>query len=430
MTSVFSSALTPRHRPKVSIMLITYNHEKYIAQALESILMQETQYDIEINVIEDCSTDNTQQVVMRYVQLFPDIVKPYFNKKNIGYKVTQKNFIRGFKTLKGDYFAILEGDDYWTSPHKLQKQVEFLEAHPDYVACAHNVIKMYEDGSKEPHRFLYWPGKPADNTIEDIILMSSYFHTTTLTFRNVLHGNPPPQFISRWSCELFVTMVHAQFGKIRYFDEDMSIYRAHGGGRFSNMKALEGWYFNIGSLRRYNQWLRYRYVKTFARSIIRYCDVVLLDKGKEAALPSKYQYIKYLGIKTMYRVIYCLACVPDKIHLLPMAPIDKDMRLKDKCLAYCRYSFQVASSALKAGPTLLQQSLEAITAVIYVIIAELLPESAKDAVRKFEKTHEGIRYLRRLKREEKLFSGRSIKIVQMATLKNLGLRHRASRSVP
>src|SRR5262249_35261372 len=113
-------------RPKVSVMLITYNHEKYIAQALESVLMQETNLDFETNVIEDCSIDMTQDIVMRYVRTHPHIVKPYFNEKNIGFNVTQKNFYRGFPTLTGDYFAILEGDDYWTSPQKLQRQVDFL----------------------------------------------------------------------------------------------------------------------------------------------------------------------------------------------------------------------------------------------------------------------------------------------------------------
>jgi glycosyltransferase involved in cell wall biosynthesis len=302
-------------KPTVSIMLITYNHEKYIAQALDSVLMQETQYDYEINVIEDCSTDRTRDIVMKYAERYPDKVKPYFNKKNIGFEVTQKNFFQGFKTLTGDYIAILEGDDYWTSPNKLEKQISFLEEHREYVACAHNVIKLYEDGSKEPHRFLYWPGKPADHTIEDIIYMRSYFHCTTLMFRNVFRGNPPPQFENRWSCEIFVAIAHAQFGKIRYFDEDMSIYRAHPGGRFSNMTILDGWFFNIGGLRRYNQWLAYRHLKAFSGSIIQYCNVVLRQAGKEYDTPSltARQVIKYASIRTCYQIIFSIMNAKDQV---------------------------------------------------------------------------------------------------------------------
>lgn len=292
--------------PKISIMLITYNHGKYIAQALESILMQETEYSYEINVIEDCSTDNTQEVVMRYVEKYPHIVKPFFNKKNIGFKVTQKNFFRGFKTLKGDYIAILEGDDYWSSPQKLQKQIAFLEANPGYAACSHNTIKVYEDGSREPHRFMYWENMKQEYTLEDFIYLQAFFHTTTLIYRNVFHGIPPKQFISPWSCDIFITIAHMQFGKCQYFDEDMAVYRAHSGGRFSNMRLMDGWFFNIGGLRRYNQWLGYRHCKAFAGSIARYCTVVLRDAGKleETAPLTIAQLFKYASLRSCYKFIY------------------------------------------------------------------------------------------------------------------------------
>src|SRR5215212_4876923 len=180
-------------RPTVTIMLITYNHEKYIAQALDSILMQETEYEYEINVVEDCSTDRTQEIVMEYVERYPKKIKPLFNAVNIGYKVTQRNTYRGLKTVTGDYFAILEGDDYWTDPRRLQKQVAFLEANPDFAICAGNTIKMYEGATGEPHRFLYW-GKQADATIEDIINLSPFFHNAGVLFRNVYRGEPPRHF--------------------------------------------------------------------------------------------------------------------------------------------------------------------------------------------------------------------------------------------
>src|ERR1039458_57923 len=119
----------PNRRPKASIMLITYNHEKYIGQALESILNQKTEYDYEISVIEDCSTDRTQEIILRYKAQFPDRIQTYFNPKNIGTldPPPQKVFYEGFKTLTGDYLAILEGDDYWSATDKLQKQMSFLE---------------------------------------------------------------------------------------------------------------------------------------------------------------------------------------------------------------------------------------------------------------------------------------------------------------
>ena len=297
-------------RPKVSVMVITYNHEKYIAQALESVLMQETDFDFEINVIEDCSTDKTQEIIMGYVRKYPDIVKPYFNKKNIGFKVTQKNFYRGFLTLTGDYLAILEGDDYWTSPHKLQKQVDFLEASPDFAICAHNTIKVYEDGSNEPHRFLYW-GQLGDATVEDVICLRVFFHTTGILYRNVFKGVPPRQFRSKWSCDIFIMIAHAVHGKVHHIDEDMAVYRAHAGGRFSGMKALDGWIFNIDGLRRYNAWLGYRYMKTFCKSIARYCEHVLRSQGKDGtASLNSYQLMKILTIWTCYRSMFHVLNLP------------------------------------------------------------------------------------------------------------------------
>jgi glycosyltransferase involved in cell wall biosynthesis len=307
--------LAPR-RPKVSIMLITYNHEKYIAQALDSLLMQETEYDFEINVIEDCSTDRTQEIVMQYVRKYPHIVKPYFNAKNIGYKVTQKNFYRGFFTLTGDYLAILEGDDYWSSPHRLQKQVAFLEANPDFAICACNTVKIYEDGSKEPHRFLYW-GRQADGTLEDAINLRTFFHTAGLMYRNVFKGIPPRHYQNKWSCDIFVLISHAEFGKVRHIDEDMAVYRAHGDGRFSGMSSLDGWIFNIDGLRRYNGWLGYRHCRAFANSISGYCRYVLVATGKGGVVAlSRYQHVRIRSIYAFYRSLYHALDLPRKARSL------------------------------------------------------------------------------------------------------------------
>lgn len=300
-------------KPDLSVLLITYNHGKYIGQAIESILAQQTKYSIVIHVIEDCSTDNTQEVVMRYVEKYPDRVIPFFNKKNIGFKVTQKNFIRGLRTMNGKYWAVLEGDDYWSSPHKIEKQIDFLEANADFVACGHNTIKIYEDGSKEPHRFLYWDNTPEVHTIEGLIMIESFFHASSLVYRNVYQGNPPDYFSNPWSCDIFINIAHAQWGKYRYFNEDMSVYRAHAGGRFSNMKLPDGWIFNIDGLRRYNEWLRYRYLKTFSRSIARYCSVLLRGAGRDGAGPLSLPLrLKYMALRAMYLMMYYAIEIPQR----------------------------------------------------------------------------------------------------------------------
>jgi glycosyltransferase involved in cell wall biosynthesis len=290
-------------------MLITYNHEKYIEQALDSVLMQETDFDFEINVIEDCSTDRTQEIIMRYVRQYPDIVKPFFNKKNIGFKVTQRNFYQGFRTLTGEYFAILEGDDYWTSPHKLQRQVDFLDANPDFAICAHNTIKAYDDGTI-PHRFLYW-GRRADATVKDVILLQAFFHTTGVLYRNVFNGVPPRHYRSKWSCDIYIMISHSAFGKVHHIDEDWAVYRAHAGGRFSGMRQMEGWLYNIDSLRRYNVWLGYRFMRNFAESISRYCEHVLKSRRQEGVgRLNAYQLAKIATLWAFYRSIFHLLGLP------------------------------------------------------------------------------------------------------------------------
>jgi glycosyltransferase involved in cell wall biosynthesis len=313
-------------RPKVSVMVITYNHEKYIAQALESVLMQQADFHFEINVIEDCSTDRTQEIIMRYVRQYPDIVKPFFNKKNIGFEVTQKNFYRGFLTLTGEYLAILEGDDYWTSPHKLQKQVDFLDANLDFALCTHNTVKIYEDGSRAPHRFLYW-GKLGDCTVEDVICLRWFFHTTGILYRNVFNGVPPRQFRNKWSCDIFILIAHATYGKGHHIDEDMAVYRAHSGGRFSGMKEIDGWLFNVDGLRRYNAWLGYRYCRTFAESISKYCRHILKSHGKNGVAPlSPLQHIRIRAILAFYSSFLGVVSLPKRlrrmgIRLTPLAKL-------------------------------------------------------------------------------------------------------------
>ncbi|WP_121356701.1 glycosyltransferase family 2 protein [Flavisolibacter nicotianae] len=121
--------------PLVSIVTVTYNHENYIRQCLEGIVMQKTTFPIEVIVGEDCSTDNTRAVVREFEERYPEIVKPIYHQTNVG---AGRNFFEFcYPKLQGKYIAICEGDDYWTDPYKLQKQVDFLEQNQNYVLCFH-----------------------------------------------------------------------------------------------------------------------------------------------------------------------------------------------------------------------------------------------------------------------------------------------------
>lgn len=127
----------------VSVLVITYNHEKYIAQTINSILAQNCSFRVEIVIGEDCSRDSTAATVQSYKERYPDIITVITSEANVG---MLNNLIRTLNACKGKYIAICEGDDYWTDPDKLQKQVEFLEANPEYGIISSDISLIDKNG--------------------------------------------------------------------------------------------------------------------------------------------------------------------------------------------------------------------------------------------------------------------------------------------
>ncbi|UCG42192.1 MAG: glycosyltransferase family 2 protein [candidate division WOR-3 bacterium] len=133
-------------QPFVSVAMITYNHERYVAQAIESVLMQETAFDYEVIIGEDCSTDGTRGIVADYSRKYPGRIRPLLHERNMGLH-GMNNFIATLKACRGKYVAMLEGDDYWTDSMKLQKQVDFLERNSDFAVCGHWVRNVDTRGN-------------------------------------------------------------------------------------------------------------------------------------------------------------------------------------------------------------------------------------------------------------------------------------------
>ena len=127
---------------KVSVIVPVYNHGRYIERTINSILMQKVDFDIEVLIGEDCSNDNSREVLKSMQSYCPHYFHFFYRERNYG---AEKNFADLFSRITGDYFVILEGDDYWTYEYKLQKQVDFLEKHPNYVLCSHNTQVVDED---------------------------------------------------------------------------------------------------------------------------------------------------------------------------------------------------------------------------------------------------------------------------------------------
>lgn len=164
-------------RPDICIAMLAYNHEAYIAQAIESVLMQQTSYQYKIIVAEDCSTDNTRQILLDYQKKYPDKFKLILQDKNVGVSKNNRDLL---SNIEGRYVAALEGDDYWTDPDKLQKQVTFLEEHQEYVLCGTEMKVLFNDRMQEPTQAAQF--RKFD--FYDIV-WGNPIPTLTLCFRNI-----------------------------------------------------------------------------------------------------------------------------------------------------------------------------------------------------------------------------------------------------
>ncbi len=212
----------------LSVCMITYNHESFIAKAIEGILMQKTDFDIELIIGEDYSSDKTSEICKEYKNKFPNKIRLLLNERNIG---VMPNFIQTLNSCSGNYIALCEGDDYWTDPYKLQKQVDFLEANEDFVICHHNMQIDYENDASEQH-LSNSPEQKEVYTIEDLALRYSIF-TSSSIFRNGLIKKLPDWFYKYSLGDYMLYMIIAQYGKIRYLPDVMGVYRVHEKGVWS-----------------------------------------------------------------------------------------------------------------------------------------------------------------------------------------------------
>ena len=216
-----------RMPPKLSVCFITYNHEKYIRQALESVLMQQCDFDFEVVIGNDCSTDGTTAIVEEFATRYPEKIRLNVIEKNVGMTA---NWLSTVQACTGEYVAMLEGDDFWTDPLKLQKQVDFLDKHPEYSFVAHDLGVLHEEGVQQVDELLHFTDSRAF-TIHELIPSQIFLQTSSLVFRRKMLGH-----FDKWvdkrvkSIDLvFFLMLSAQ-APFYYLAEKMSVYRMHVGG--------------------------------------------------------------------------------------------------------------------------------------------------------------------------------------------------------
>lgn len=255
---------------KVSVAIITFNQAKFIGKAIESALMQQTNFDFEILVGDDFSNDGTREIIQDYAQRYPNKVVPVLHPRNLG-KNGLFNTLETYKLAKGEYLAAFDGDDYWTNPLKLQKQVDFLDANPDFVCCYHNALVTHEDGS--PSYNVNPPDQAAVTTLDDLIGVKEiwFMATSAVMFRNVL-PDPPAWVLESNSGDIPRYILLAKIGKIGYLPDVMSVYRKnHGGMSFVDSEADANFLNNrIAMYKGIDKELNYKYHTILRKNIARY----------------------------------------------------------------------------------------------------------------------------------------------------------------
>ncbi|MBK2297078.1 MULTISPECIES: glycosyltransferase family 2 protein [Francisella] len=232
-------------KPLLSVYCATYNHEKYISQAIDSFLMQETDFPFEIIINDDCSKDNTAKIVSEYYAKYPNIIRPIFQTENQN-SIGLTPFVDIMMPIsKGRYIATCEGDDYWTDPLKLQKQVDFLESHPNFMGCVHatRIVEEYEETLDIiPHN----AHKADVFTFENYSKAECYFHTSSCVYRYESKYKSQVDEYFKYACgDWYFSMVFSSFGPIKYIDEVMSVYRIHGQGMWSTKAKDDKEFANI-----------------------------------------------------------------------------------------------------------------------------------------------------------------------------------------
>lgn len=284
---------------KVSVIMLAYNHEKFIAQAIEGVLMQQTNFEYELVIGEDFSPDKTRQICLDYEAKFPDKVRVLKREKNLG-GGGQPNFIDCYKnTSSSTYVALCEGDDYWTSPHKLQKQVDFLEKSTDFAMCFHNTEVVFFEENQPSYRLNEDLTKDIF-TLDDLIGEDEiwFMATASIMYRRAAIGNLPDWFVKTKSGDIPLHILAARNGKIKYINELMAAYRKHAGGQsLTDHKDDEPFLRNrIFMYEQIDRETNFRFHNLLQKNIARYYKMLLESKQFQGKywkqMPCALKYLK------------------------------------------------------------------------------------------------------------------------------------------
>jgi glycosyltransferase involved in cell wall biosynthesis len=219
----------------VSVLVVTYNHARFVRQALDSAIAQRLPQPFEVLVSEDCSTDGTREIVQEYAKRHPHLIRLLLSERNLH---SNEVVARGVRAARGRYVAVLDGDDYWTSDHKLGAQVAFLDVRPDVTICFHNV-QVVDEHSQTTGRLWNVPGQPEVSGLHEL-LRGNFIATSSVVYRRAAVSEIPAWYggffpVTDWPLHV----LYAREGRIGYLDRTLGAYRLHVGGLFSTLGERE-----------------------------------------------------------------------------------------------------------------------------------------------------------------------------------------------
>lgn len=292
---------TTNSSPSVSICIPCYNHAAYISKCLESVLNQETDFEYEILLGEDDSSDETREICIDYATKYPEKIRLFLHDRSNVIKINgaptgRFNFLYSISKAKGHYIALCDGDDYWTDPYKLQKQFDFLEKNRDYSLVHHPVQYVNDKGKAINQKRKIFPL----NSTEDLAKFNSIM-TCSVLFRSDLL-TLPKWFASILMGDWVIWLLLSQKGKIHKMEESMACYRIHQGGIWSSMSYEKGLKAKIDNVNRLDRNLGFKYHREFQENIkyLYYQAYISAKTNKHRFLTIKFFFICLLNLNNSF----------------------------------------------------------------------------------------------------------------------------------
>ncbi len=318
----------------VSINCITYNHEKYVAEAIDSFLMQKTNFKFEILIHDDASTDRTTCIIMEYQKKYPDLIKPILQKENQQSQGISKIFYTfNHVRAKGKYIAMCEGDDYWTDPYKLQKQVDYMENHPDCSMCFHAADKV-KVGIGKISTIMPYDQNCISPTADIVLGGGGFMATSSILYRKTSMDNAPDFFFNAPVGDYPLQILTSTKNYAYYINEVMSAYRVGVEGSWTSdmaskinweEKFIEHFKRTIEMLKRFNQYSQGKYSDIVNKKILRKeFEILKIEKKIKQLKGPKYKAIyNDIGLKEK-TIIYAMCYFPKMCHRI--ASFEKCMK--------------------------------------------------------------------------------------------------------